>query len=305
MRILVTGAAGFVGSHVCRALAMQGHSVLAAVRPRSSTRRLDALAVEAERVELDVFDPDLGGLDRVVDGVERAVHAAWFAVPGAYLTSAENVTALHGTLRLMAALWRAGCHKITGVGTCLEYHLSDRPARETDPCKPASLYAAAKYSTWLVGGRLAAQLGGGLAWARLFYLYGPHESPSRLVADLAANLLRGRRVAVTEGSQVRDYLHVEDVASAIATVALGDCTGPVNIGSGRATTVRNVIETLGRLTGGADLVDYGARQAVSGDVPYAVADISKLSSLGGWTPTYSLESGLARTVEWWRTFLRP
>jgi len=300
MNVLVTGAAGFIGAHVCRRLLADGHRVTAVVEPGLPTPRLDPVRTRLTLVECDLFRCDDEGLRRLGNGIDRAIHAAWYAVPGKYLTSPANLDALAGSLRLFAALWSAGCRSITGIGTCLEYRMADRPLREDDPCDPSILYAAAKLSTWLTGRELARILGGRLAWARLFYLYGPEEAPARLIPDLAGNLLRGQRVAVTEGRQVRDYLHVEDVASAITAIATGEADGVFNVGSGEPRTVREIIATLAAYTGGADRVDYGARPANLMDPPYIVADTTRVRSETNWKPAYTLESGLAQTVAWWK-----
>ena len=303
MKILVTGAAGFVGSFVCRKLIAEGHSVTAAIEPGSTTIRLADLAGTYRPVEIDLFRAPQFDLDQLASGIDLAIHAAWYAVPGKYLTSLENITALSGSLNLMATLWKSGCRKVVGIGTCVEYRMDTRPLREDSPCEPSILYAAAKWSTFLTGQQLARQLGGAFAWARLFYLYGPQEAPARLIPDLATNLLQGKRVAVTEGRQIRDYLHIEDVASAIVAIALSDVEGPCNIGSGEATSVREIIETLARISGGKDLVDFGARAANLLDPPYIVADTTKLREQTGWRPAYTLESGLAHTIDWWKQHL--
>jgi len=300
MNVLVTGAAGFIGAHVCRQLLADGHRVTAVIEPGQATPRLDPVRDQVTLAECDLFGSSEADLRHLGHGIDRAIHAAWYAVPGKYLTSPDNIDALAGSLRLFAALWSSGCRAITGIGTCLEYRMADRPLREDDPCEPAILYAAAKHSTWLTGRELARQMGGRLTWARLFYLYGPEEAPARLIPDLAGNLLRGQRVAVTEGRQVRDYLHVADVASAITAIATGETEGAFNVGSGEPRTVRDIIATLAELTGGADRVDYGARPANLMDPPYIVAETTRLRSETGWRPAYTLETGLARTVAWWK-----
>jgi len=299
MNVLVTGAAGFVGSFVCRKLVADGHTVTAALEPNTSSPRLDDLAGQIRPVEIDLFRAHQSDLDRLATGIDVAIHCAWYAVPGLYLTSLENITALSGSLNLMATLWKNGCRKVVGVGTCVEYRMDTKPLREDSPCEPSILYGAAKWSTFLTAQPLARQLGGSLAWARLFYLYGPREAKARLIPDLAIHLLQGKRVAVTEGRQIRDYMHIEDVASGLVSIAFSEMEGPCNVGSGDARSVRDIIETLARISGGGNLVDYGARPSNLVDPPYIVADNTKLKQTG-WKPKYTLDTGLAQTIDWWR-----
>jgi nucleoside-diphosphate-sugar epimerase len=139
-----------------------------------------------------------------------------------------------------------------------------------------------------------------LAWARSFSPSGPGEDARRLVASVATALLAGRRVATTTGEQRRDYIHVDDVADALASIALSDLAGAVNVGTGAAPSVREIIATIARRIDRADLVGFGERP-ISPDEPAEIrADIERLRRELGWQPSISLEQGLGATIEWWR-----
>ena len=139
----------------------------------------------------------------------------------------------------------------------------------------------------------------GVTWARLVYLYGPMEDARRLVPSVVRALLAGEPAAISPGQQVRDFLHVEDVAAALATLGQQNLDGVFNIGSGEPITVAEVALTLGRLCGRESLVRIGARPYASGDPMYVCADNARLRSTG-WRPAYNLEAGLADSVRWWR-----
>jgi nucleoside-diphosphate-sugar epimerase len=138
------------------------------------------------------------------------------------------------------------------------------------------------------------------AWTRLFYVYGPGESPARLVPSVILALLKGTAAKCTEGFQVRDYLCVEDVASAIVAVAQSEFNGTVNIGSGEPVTVRAIVQLLGETLGRPDLLAFGAVKPNPVDPPFVLADVRRLRNEIGWQPSLSLQEGLRQTVQWWK-----
>jgi nucleoside-diphosphate-sugar epimerase len=161
-------------------------------------------------------------------------------------------------------------------------------------------YASAKWATCREGEALARSAGIQFAWARLFYLYGPGEDRRRLVPDVAIKLLKGERAAVTHGRQVRDFLHIADVASALVSMALGSVNGVVNVGSGIPVTVREVLAVIAEFTGRPDLIDFGARLDNLVDPPFVCADNRRLAQEIGWHPRFGLRDGLEQTIAWWK-----
>lgn len=298
MRVLLTGAGGFVGSQVARALLARGHQVRATSRSGGPTEAVADIAGRIEWVTADVFAAAPSELESLARDTELAVHLAWFATPGQYLASPENLRCVSGSLRLLESLASQGCRRALFVGSCFEYDFDAGTLAETSPVGPQSLYAASKLATSYMGEQLARLRGIEFAWARLFYLYGPHEDSRRLVPSVMGSLLRGESVDVTRGTQVRDFLHVADVGEALAAIALSELTGVVNVGSGLPVTIRQVVSTIESLVGRADLVRFGARPDNPTDPPMVCADNRKLVQGTGWSPRFDLESGLRQTLEW-------
>ena len=139
-----------------------------------------------------------------------------------------------------------------------------------------------------------------LAWGRIFFVYGPGEPEGRLVPSVGRTLLAGEPVPTTSGDQVRDFMHVEDVAAAFAALADADTTGAVNIASGDPVRVRDVVETLAEQVGRPDLLRPGALPDREGDPPRLVADVTRLRQEVGIAPQIALREGLAQTLEWLR-----
>jgi nucleoside-diphosphate-sugar epimerase len=297
--VLVTGATGFVGSHVVRKLVASGDDVTVIVRPGSSRHRLNGVLDRVQILEGDLADGALIGplLERCRP--EACIHAAWYAEPGKYLESPKNLDSLRSSLDLLEMLAKAGCTHLVGVGTCFEYAMQPRPLTEGSPTGPFTLYAAAKLAFYLVAAQRAAQLGIGLAWARLFYLYGPGEDARRLVPAAIKALSAGSEFPATTGEQVRDYLHVEDVASALCALSRLKLTGAFNVSSGEAVTIAGLMRMLGELLGRPELIRLGALPRRDWDPAFVCGDNHRLRSEAHWAPRYALRSGLAQTIEWW------
>ncbi len=281
MRILLTGAAGFIGSHVARELVRAGHEVHATVPPTDDLWRIrdmeGALRLHRGTLDLVPVEPDL------------VINLAWYAVPGKYISAPENRECLEQSLRLLGKI---KCRAVF-AGTCFEYDTSLGRLSEESPTKPTTLYARCKDAL-----RREVEKRPDSAWVRFFYMYGPYEDPRRLVPSAMLSVLRGRPVEVSPGEQRRDFLHVEDAASAVCAVAMSRLEGVVNIGSGMAPTVREVVNRIGELGGRPDLIRLGAVPYFPGEPMLIVADNARLRSTG-WSPRYDLQRGLSHTMEWW------
>jgi UDP-glucuronate decarboxylase len=301
MRYLVTGAGGFIGSHVVRQLAQQGHSVQIMVRSGSSLHRLnDCLdGLEIRRVDLS----DYAAVHQAVAEAkpECAIHAAWYAVPGRYWTAPENLDCVTMSLALAKALANGGCRRFVGIGSCFEYDYEYGYLSENlTPLKPRTLYAVSKDATRSLLESFCPDVQMSFAWVRIFYVYGPGEQEMRLVPSVILSLMKGITAKCTEGLQVRDYLCVEDVASALVAVAQSGFEGAVNIGSGEPVTVRSIVQILGEALGRTDLIALGAMKSNPVDPPFVLADVRRLREQIGWHPSVGLQEGLQRAVLWWK-----
>jgi nucleoside-diphosphate-sugar epimerase len=298
-RVLVTGASGFVGFPVVTELARRGHDVHAIT---SRTAPAGGGGVTWHQGDLAAR----GGVDALVAGIapEALVHAAWYVEPGRFWTAVENVDWVGRSLSLLRAFVAAGGRRAVLLGTCAEYDWTEPQeflAELGSPLGPATLYGSAKDGLRRVAGAYAAQAEIELAWGRLFFLYGPREQPARLVPAVVRSLLRGESVATTSGAQVRDLLHVDDVAGAIVALLESAAVGPVNIASGSGVTLREVIGEVAALVGRPELVRFGELPERPGEPERLVADVTRLRAEVGYHPRLTLAEGLAATVEWWRS----
>jgi nucleoside-diphosphate-sugar epimerase len=296
--VLVTGAGGFVGLPVLELLARAGVEVHAL-----STRERPPAVAGVRWHRLDLADG--AAVDELVGRLapERLVHLAWCTEHGRFWRAPENVLWVQRSLQLVHAFVRHGGRRMIVLGTCAEYDWAGlaRPLNEsTSAIAPGTLYGVAKDALRRLASTYAEQEGVELAWGRLFFLYGPREVPSRLVPSVIRSLLAGEPVATGAGEQVRDFLHVEDVAGAVVALLDSRVVGAVNIASGIGVSVGEVIEAIVSVIGRPELVRRGELPDRPGEPPLLVADVTRLREEVGFRPHRLLAGGLAETVRWWR-----
>ncbi len=294
--MLVTGGSGFVGRAVLPELLARGFAVHAVSR-----RPLPDAPAGVVQHRADLLDP--AAMPPILSAIRPShlVHLAWTVTPGRFWRAPENLDWVAASLLLYRAFVGAGGRRVLGVGTCAEYDWTHGLLDEaTTPCRPATLYGVAKHALHQLLGAAAVQDGVSLAWGRLFFLYGPHEAPSRLVPDVTLALLRGEPALCGDGTGLRDFMHVADAARALVTVLASTHAGPVNIASGACVPIRDIIMDLAGIVGRPELVRLGARPSPPDDPPRLEASMAVLGTRLGFRPSYRGAAGLAETVAWWR-----
>lgn len=283
-KILVTGGSGFVGRQVVRFLEERGFTVLA-----PSSAELNVLDAAAVTTYLKEHAPSY------------VLHCAWIATPGVYQESPENEQWVIASMHLFREAIEHGATRIVGVGSCFEYSDYSKPCveDETSTDNATTFYGRSKDQCRRLLMDLAAEKGISAAWGRIFFLYGPGEPQKKLIASVITSLLSGNDVDCTHGMQVRDFSYVEDVGEGFAALVDSTVIGPVNIASGEAITMKELILTAAWELQGENKVHFGAREAPVNEPPMIAADISKLLSTG-WTRRHSHEEGIKRTVAWWK-----
>jgi dTDP-6-deoxy-L-talose 4-dehydrogenase (NAD+) len=271
-RVAVTGASGFVGQQVVRALIADGHRVRAIVRDGSAEVRSHP-SVEREET-LDLFAEPKHRLQSMLQGCDAVIHLAWSVSTADYLDAHRNMDCLEGTLRLARASVEAGLRRFVGIGTCFEYDLRAGEIDEQTPLAPTTLYATTKAAAYTTLSRYFADCGVKFTWCRLFYLHGEGEHPRRFVPYLRDRLSRGAPAELSSGTQIRDYLDVRVAGARIARVLGADHEGPLNICSGRGITIRAMAESIADEYGRRDLLHFGARADNSVDPPVIVGRTS-------------------------------
>jgi nucleoside-diphosphate-sugar epimerase len=295
-RVLVTGATGFIGRNCLALLSEKGHDVHAVARHRPTTMDLPHVSWQ----EVDLLRP--GCATELVSRVrpDYLLHLAWYAVPGKFWQSSENIAWVRASLELLSGFAQNGGKRVVIAGSCAEYDWSGGECVEdTTPLVPNTLYGTCKHALERILNDWFQRTGLPSAWGRIFFLYGPHEHPSRLVAYVVRSLLLGQPALCSKGTQVRDFLHVADVASAFVTLLESEIQGPVNIGSGKPIAIRDVLMKIGQHLGRPDLLHLGARSS-AGEPACLWANIQRLTEEVRWKPQYDLSRGIEQTIDWWR-----
>ena len=290
MKVLLTGASGFLGQYVLRALQQCGITAVAV------GRRLPRHLAGATFVAADLLAAeDLPALARQV-GASHLLLLAWVTEHGRYWVSPENFRWVDASTRLVQAFCAAGGQHVLVAGSCAEYDWSHGCCREdTTPLDPATVYGVAKDATRRLVAALCAQHGVRCAWGRVFFPYGAGEAPARLVPSLVAALQGQCEEFGVRAAQARDLLHAGDVAQAFVTLLRSQAGGCYNLSSGQAVPVGEVVQTLARLLDADPQPVLGRAPTRPAGPAMLVGHNAKLRSLG-WRQRSTLAQGLAQTL---------
>ncbi|NQU37566.1 MAG: dTDP-glucose 4,6-dehydratase [Actinobacteria bacterium] len=312
MRVVVTGGAGFIGSHFVREAINRRYPQLADAQivvldalTYAGNRENLAPVADSDRLEFihgDILDAEL--LDEILPDVDAIVHFAAESHVDRSIDGANKfvMTNVVGTQNLLDAALRNGVGRFLHVSTDEVYgSISEGSWPETYPLEPNSPYAASKASSDLIARSYARTHGLDVVITRCSNNYGPYQFPEKVIPLFVSNLVDGESVPLYgEGLNIRDWLHVDDHCRGIALVLEGGRTGEVyNIGGGTELTNKELTGLLLEACG----KDWDSVRRVEDrkghDLRYSV-DISKISRELGYQPEVDFEQGLADTVDWYR-----
>jgi UDP-glucose 4-epimerase len=303
LKVLVTGGAGFIGSHIVDRLVADGHGLV--IVDDLSSGHVEHLHKEARFYQMDLQSPWLDELFRI-ERPEAVIHQAAQAsvrrsVEDPVFDASVNVL---GTAALLQASTRHSIRRFlfASTGGALYGDADVIPTAEDYPTLPVSPYGAAKLAGEVYLRTFHALHRLSYAALRYANVYGPRQDPhgeAGVVAIFTRRLLRGERARINgDGRQTRDFVYVGDVADANARALTSDVVGSFNVGTGVETDVTTIFQLLKRLTSSNQAEEHGP--PMPGEQRRSVVDARKIEKVLGWRPQTSLEAGLDATVRYFR-----
>lgn len=301
MRVLITGAGGFIGANLTRRMVSMGHQVHVLLHPQSNSWRLKDIFSSITIHSKDLKD-SIG-----VRQILASVKPEWIfhlAVHGAYSWQNQDgeilSTNVLGTINLLQNAIEQGFDAFINTGSSSEYGFKNYPPKETEWLEPNSTYSASKIAATLFCQHQAISKNLRIATMRLYSVYGPWEEPKRLVPALICNGLSGKFPPLTNPATARDYIFVEDVIDAyiLAAEKISHGKGDIfNVGTGIQTTIQQLITVSDNLFPNRGIPNWGSMEGRNWDTDVWVSDPTKLKNLG-WKPKIPLKEGLEIFTNW-------
>ena len=300
---MITGAAGFVGASLTRRLVKTGLRVHVLVAPEGNLWRIEDILplITLHRGDItdEVFMNDLIGQITPTIIYHLAAHGAYPTQNDARRILMTNVL---GTCNVLEALEKTPYKLFVNTGSSSEYGFKQKPMQESDCPEPNSYYSVAKLAQTMLCQYTGKFQKKPIVTFRLFSVYGPYEEPSRLVPTIVRRCLQGEALQMASPQTARDFIFVEDVVDAYLNIErLCGCGGEIfNIGTGRQVPLKDIADTVIKVTGAQVEVHWNAMQGRIWDTSVWVGHVEKAKQLLGWQAKTSLEQGLIQTMEWFK-----
>jgi len=303
-RILVTGATGFLGSHVVRSLANTNAQIYALVRRGADRWRLTDLRERINWVEGDLSET--WSISQAVEKVSPTVviHCAAYGVDyreqNAQIAIKVNIL---GTKALLDASIAVGVQRFIHTGTCFEYGSKEYSITEKETLEPISSYGVSKAASTLIVLQQAKEKDLSVVVLRPFTMYGPNEGDHKFVPQVIQACLSATPLDLTGGEQIRDYTYVEDVAYVYRRLVIENNfpTGEIfNIGSGTPITIQELGINIARLLNRESVLHWGTLSYRNGEMKMLVADVAKAKQMLNWHPSTNLQDGLQKTIDYYK-----
>lgn len=313
-KVVVTGAGGFIGSHLTEELLRRGADVLAIVRYNSkgSIGQLGMIPSEfLERLKIVRAElRELAALRPILEGRQVVFNlAAFVGIPYSFLNPQEVIeNNILSTLNLLLVAKENGMERFIQASTSEVYGSALKvPTSESHPYQPQSPYSASKIATDNIALSFHYSFGLPVAIVRPFNTYGPRQSARAVIPSLISQALKGGVIKVGTTSTTRDFTYVADTVQGFLQVAESERSlgQALNLGTGREISINDLARLVVQKVGTGARLEFDASRARpdKSEVQRLVADNSKVKELAGWEPTVTLERGLELTIDWIRKHL--
>ncbi len=308
-KVLVTGAGGFIGSHLTEHLVRKGYSVKAFVRYNSSSH-WGWLETSPLKADIEFFGGDIRDFDSVyaaTEGVDRVYHlGALIAIPYSYQSPLAYIrTNVEGTYNVLECARKRNLERVMVTSTSEVYGTAKfAPITEEHPSQPQSPYSASKIAADNISLSYSNSFGTPVVVARPFNTYGPRQSARAIIPTVITQLLQNPHEALKIGnlSPTRDLTFVEDTVRGMEAVMGEDSFlgRAVNIGNGREISMGDLIEKIGKIIGVVPILSQETVRVrpEKSEVMRLLCDATLLTKTTDWTPSHTLDEGLHKSIEW-------
>ena len=299
MKIMVTGANGFLGSHLVRHFHKNGHKLL--------TVSLHTNKISDLVEDINFYYCSMNRITSLGDSIaafspEVIIHCAWSGGNSFRDTqsSVQFYKNLPGLADLMEIMEKHKLPRFVGIGSGAEYGNNLECMLEHDREEPTNLYGVCKYMAKLYTQQFVVSRGIKWNWIRPFYTYGPDDVSTRLIPSVIYKCLGKEEVLLDSCNTIVDYLYIDDFVTAVDSLISSQYEGVFNICSGQECSVKNVVTKIGEMTGNIDKIRFGAIPERKGGPDKILGDSKKLNLFTNWRPNVSLDDGLQKTIAFYK-----
>lgn len=296
MKILVSGSGGFLGGAFVNFCKSKGYSVLEIKRKsnhnkdESSGKVFYQNSLLEEKVVSDIcdFEPQF------------FFHFAWKGVSNTNRNEDQYRYNINLTLESIELAHLVGCTKWIGFGSQAEYGIKNNKIAEDEGCNPITNYGKSKLSLSISSLGLCESLGIQGAWIRVFSVFGQNDHETALIPMVIQKMLKNEEIHLSACTQTWDYLYIDDALEALNSLMLHFKSGIYNLGSGQEIILKDVINLIQKITNSQSNLQFGSVPFNQNSIRYLVANITKLTQLTNWKPSFSLDEGLKNTVMYYK-----
>lgn len=303
-KVILTGATGFLGKALLEKFIENGFLVYVLVRKSSNVNNILGLILLKQIVYYETLsDVNLiKDLENVFDA-DLFIHCAWKGVSNSERDKSDQITYnLSLTMDSVKLANKIKCKKWVGIGSQAEYGLVNKISKEDKtPIKPFTAYGKAKVASYWAAEGLCEIFGIKMLWCRIFSLYGPSDNPQYLIPYVIQSLLRDNSPSLTLCQQKWDYLYLTDGVDAIFKLAKSESVGVFNIGSGKTTTLKYIVDCIQKQINPKLKIGYGEKEYSKYQIMHLQADIQKINENILWKPITSIEKGLLETIHFYQS----